>query len=154
MLHENTTEFCSQFVSGAKSFANARYECLAVAWSILKFKKYVYGVHFVVQSDHQPLSILKSSDSTSGRQTTEVVAEPSTVFVPLEYLRGADKVRADFLSRHFKFSSSLDPRYQNSHGLQITGGHMLQGVPPRIHQRSNKFRSVLHIYYGSIIYLV
>ena len=114
-------------------------ECLAVVWSILKFKKYLYGAHFVVQSDHQPLSILKSSDSTSGRlQRWSLALQPFSF--RFEFLRGIDNVGANFFSRHFKFSSSLDPRYQNLQGLRILGGHMLQGVPPRIHRRTNKVR--------------
>ena len=101
--------------------------------------KNLYGAHFVVQSDHQPLSILKSSDSTSGRLHRWSLALQPFSF-RFEFLRGIDNVGADFFSRHFKFSSSLDPRYQNLQGLQILGGHMLQGVPPGIHQRTNKVR--------------
>ena len=95
-------------------------ECLAVVWSILKFKKYLYGAHFVVQSDHQPLSILKSSESTSGRLQRWSWARQPFPF-RCKYFKGND-ILGDFLWRHFKFSSSLDPRYQNLQGLQILGG--------------------------------
>ena len=96
-------------------------EGLAVVWSILKFKKYLYGASFVVQSDHQPLSILKSSDSTSGRlQRWSLALQPFSF--TFEYIKGQDNVGADFFSRHFNFSSSLVPRYQNLQGLQILGG--------------------------------
>ena len=91
-----------------------------VVWSRLRFKMY-----FVVQSDHQTLSILKSSESTSGRLQRWSWARQPFHF-RFKYFKGND-ILGDFLWRHFKFSSSLDPRYQNLQGLQILGGAYVTG---------------------------
>ena len=56
------------------SHAEVRYptvekECLAITWGIHRFKAYLYGRKFVVQTDHSPLQYLDSMKSKSGRLT-------------------------------------------------------------------------------------
>ena len=58
-------------------------EALAVVWGIGKFHKYLFGSKFILETDHAPLSILKSSDSTSPRlQRWSLALQPYFFYNP------------------------------------------------------------------------
>ena len=42
-----------------KSYAVIEKECLTLVWAVQKFRRYLYGIAFTVETDHQPLSYLK-----------------------------------------------------------------------------------------------
>ncbi|WP_353817132.1 RNase H-like domain-containing protein, partial [Acinetobacter baumannii] len=48
-------------------YATSEKECLGLVWAIQKFQLYLYGTHFTVQVDHQPLSFLAASKSLNSR---------------------------------------------------------------------------------------
>ena len=41
-----------------KNYSQLEKEALAIIFAVRKFHKYIYGRHFVVESDHRPLSFL------------------------------------------------------------------------------------------------
>lgn len=49
--------------------ATIEQELIAIHWSIKHFKHYLYGTHFVVQSDHKPLIYLYNLKETSAKLT-------------------------------------------------------------------------------------
>ena len=81
------------YTSKKLSLAEARYpitkmECLAVVWGIKRFKLYLAGKRFNMQTDHKPLNYLKDGAYQNNR-----------VFrwdIP-----GKDNVGADLWSRTF-----------------------------------------------------
>jgi hypothetical protein len=74
-------------------------ECLALVWGVQKFQKYLYGTHFHVQSDHQPLSFLSSAAQANARvMRWAMLLQPYSFQVT--YLPGNSNNLADFLSRH------------------------------------------------------
>ena len=74
-------------------------EGLAVVWGINKFKKYLMGAKFILETDHAPLSILKTSDTSSPRLQRWSLALQSYDFV-VRYIAGRDCIFSDFLTRH------------------------------------------------------
>ena len=85
-----------------------------VIWSSLKFKRY-----FVVQSDHQTLNILKSSETTLGRPQRWSWARQPFPF-RFKYFRGNDSL-CEFLWRHFRF------RFHWILGIRICRGYKFLG---------------------------
>lgn len=75
-------------------------ECLAVVWGTQKFHKYLYGRHFVLETDHKPLSILKVSDSSSPRLQRWSLALQVYNFT-VQHISGENCLISDWLSRHF-----------------------------------------------------
>ena len=81
-----------------KRYSISEREGLGVVWAIQKFKKYLYGAPFILQSDHKPLTVLRSSDSSSARlQRWSLALQPYSF--RFEYLPGELNVGADYLSR-------------------------------------------------------
>ena len=50
-----------------ESYATVEKECLALVWSIQKFQRYLYGKHFIVETDHQPLLYLNKAKVSNAR---------------------------------------------------------------------------------------
>ena len=55
-------------LSGARvDYSTIEKECLAVLRGIKGFHMYLYGVRFVIQTDHEPLRYLNSAKTTKNR---------------------------------------------------------------------------------------
>ncbi|XP_047480167.1 uncharacterized protein LOC125032798 [Penaeus chinensis] len=50
-----------------KNFATIEKECLSIVWAINKFKTYIYGKEFVLETDQQPLIYLKNMRNSNGK---------------------------------------------------------------------------------------
>ena len=83
---------------GEKNYAVIEKECLSIVWAIEKFKYYLYGREFVIQTDQQPLLYLKNMRNSNGRLMRWSLALQSYSFV-VDYIKGSDNVGADLLSR-------------------------------------------------------
>ena len=93
-------------VFASKKFcpAETRYtiserECLAVVWGINKFKKYLMGAKFTLETDHAPLSILKTSNTSSPRLQRWCLSLQCFDFT-VKYIKGDTCLWSDFLSRN------------------------------------------------------
>jgi hypothetical protein len=42
-------------------------ECLAVVWAIIHFKPYLYGIKFILYTDHQPIKWLMINDKLTSK---------------------------------------------------------------------------------------
>lgn len=97
--HDLPISFASSGFSRADSNKPPIYqELLAIYFGIKHFRPYLFGTHFLVRSDHKPLSFLFSmKDPTSkfARIRSELTAYDFTI----EYIKGKDNVAADALSR-------------------------------------------------------
>jgi hypothetical protein len=82
-----------------KNYSTVEKECLALVWAIQKFQRYLYGVHFTIQSDHQPLAFLASAQQNNARVMRWALLLQQYAF-RVEYLPGKTNLMADFLSRH------------------------------------------------------
>jgi len=73
-------------------------EALAIVWGIGKFKYYIYGQHFILDTDHQPLIYLQRSQNENSRLTRWNLWLQNYHFT-LRSIRGDLNKTADCLSR-------------------------------------------------------
>lgn len=81
-----------------ESYATVEKECLALVWSVQKFQRYLYGKHFVVETDHQPLLYLNKAKVSNARlMRWALLLQPYRFTV--HAIKGSENVGADYLSR-------------------------------------------------------
>jgi len=71
---------------------------MAVVWGIRKFYPFLYGRHFVLESDHHPLRYLDRIRPVSKRLMGWAIELQSHSF-DFKSLKGVDNLGADYLSR-------------------------------------------------------
>ena len=81
-----------------KNYSIIERECLAIVFGIRKFQKYLYGIEFVLQTDHVPLSYIQKCKIESGRIMRWALFLQNYQF-KVEAMKGSDNVCADHLSR-------------------------------------------------------
>ena len=95
-------EYASRTLSKAeKSYATTEKECLAIVWAVHKFRHYLIGAHFLLETDHKPLQWLntaKSSKSHSQRLERWSLELRTFQFSIIHY-PGSTNQPADALSR-------------------------------------------------------
>ena len=80
-----------------KYFTNGK-ECLAIVWGISKFRQYLAGKPFVLQTDHQPLTFLKDAKFRNDRIMRWALALQGYDYT-VKYIPGKESVLADYSSR-------------------------------------------------------
>ncbi|XP_075726234.1 uncharacterized protein LOC142767871 [Rhipicephalus microplus] len=80
------------------SYSTIERECLALVWGIQKFNTYLYGVPFLVQTDHQPLQYIKQAKQLNSRVLRWSLLLQEYQF-RVEHIKGSENVGADYLSR-------------------------------------------------------
>ena len=84
--------------SAERNYSTIEKECLAVVWGIKRFHLYLYGVPFVLQTDHEPLKYMNSAKFANGRLMRWAMFLQSCTF-RVEAIKGSENVGADCLSR-------------------------------------------------------
>ena len=79
-------------------YSTIKKECLALVWGIKGFHMYLYGVHFVLQMDHEPLKYMSSAKFTNNCLMWWAMFLQS-YNMQVEAIKGSDNVGADYLSR-------------------------------------------------------
>ena len=91
--------YASKKLHGAElHYHTIELECLAIVWAIRKFYPYLYGRHFILESDHHPLRYLDRIRPVSKRLMGWALELQSHSF-SFKAIKGADNVGADYLSR-------------------------------------------------------
>ena len=97
----NPVYYASRTLSKAeKNYQNLERECMAAVWGMEKFHYFLYGRHFVLQTDQKPLvSIFKKHmTDVTPRMQRLCIRTWNYDFTP-EYLKGKSNVISDALSR-------------------------------------------------------
>ena len=84
--------------SAEVNYATIEKECLAIVWATGRLYFYLYGRHFVIETDHQPLSYLHRMKTSNGRLTRWSLQLQQFSFT-VRVIAGKENVGADFLSR-------------------------------------------------------
>ena len=81
-----------------KNYSTFEKECLGIIWGKEKFRKYLYGVEFLLETDHKPLSYLHPAKFLNPR-----IMHWAMRLQPYRFriiaIRGQDNLGADYLSR-------------------------------------------------------
>ena len=80
------------------NYSTLERECYGIVWSIEKFKVYLFGREFVLQTDQQPLTYLRTMRNSNPKLTRWALALQPYSF-RIEYIKGCDNTCADLLSR-------------------------------------------------------
>ena len=92
--------YASRKIAGAeKNYSTVELECLAIVWAIQKFQLYLYGKHFTLETDNQPMLFLASSSKLNAKlmRWSLILQQYSFRVV---HIKGSDNHIADYLSRH------------------------------------------------------
>ena len=81
-----------------RRYAVIEKECLSIVWAVEKFKTYLYGKEFILQTDQQPLTYLRNMRNGNNKLMRWSLSLQPYSF-SLDYIKGSDNVGADFLSR-------------------------------------------------------
>ena len=81
-----------------KRYSTIERECLAIVWAVHKFVRFLWGVRFVLQTDHRPLTYLKTSNFKNSRIMRWALSLQEFSFEVLP-VSGRANVFADLLSR-------------------------------------------------------
>lgn len=87
-----------KLLSREQNYSVGEREALAIVWAIQKFHRFLYGRHFVLETDHRPLQYLSTSDQQSPRLMRWSLALQPYRYT-INYVRGEDNFCADYLSR-------------------------------------------------------
>ena len=87
-----------KLISREQNYSVGEREALAIIWAMNKFHRYLYGQHFVLESDHRPLEYLQSSHLKNPRLMRWSLALQAYRYT-VKYIRGSQNVVADYLSR-------------------------------------------------------
>ena len=91
--------YASKKLNGAeKNYATVEKECFATVWGIQRFERYLYGRHFVLETDHQPLQYLQRMKPTNARLMRWALQLQPYSFT-VKVIPGKDNIGADYLSR-------------------------------------------------------
>ncbi|KAL9963057.1 hypothetical protein ACROYT_G032222 [Oculina patagonica] len=94
--------YASKKLSNAeRNYSTIEKECLAIVWGIKRFHLYLYGVRFVLQTDHEPLKYMNSAKFVNSRLMRWTIFLQS-YNLKVEAIKGSDNVGADYLSRVVK----------------------------------------------------
>ena len=81
-----------------KRYSTIERECLAIVWAVHKFVRFLWGVRFVLQTDHRPLTYLRTSNFKNSRIMRWALSLQEFSFEVLP-ISGRANVFADLLSR-------------------------------------------------------
>lgn len=88
------------FTETEQRYANIEREMLAVVYACERFHNYIYGNHFIVESDHKPLEMIKLKNlSAAPPRLQRLLLRLQSYDMTIRYKPGKDMVMADALSR-------------------------------------------------------
>ena len=108
-------EYASMTFSGAqKRYSTTERELAALRWGVKTFKSYLYGVPFVIYTDHRPLLYLQNMKLVDSR-LARTLEDLSDFAFTIKFRPGVENTAADKLSRmpviDGEREDEMDPRW-------------------------------------------
>ena len=91
--------FSTSFTGSQRNWAPVTKEAFALVLAVRHWHVYLSGTEFILRSDHNPLVHLRNQKDPRGK-FGRWIAELEEYNYTVEYIRGKDNVKADFLSRN------------------------------------------------------
>lgn len=91
-----------------KNYSTTEKELLAIVWAIKRFRQYLLGRKFIIQTDHQALKWLKDIKDPSSRLMRWRLRLEEYDY-EIEYKKGKENTAADALSRLYPLTEELPP---------------------------------------------
>ena len=118
--------FASMSFTGSQlNYSTLERELTALRWGIKTFKPFLYGVNFILYTDHQPLVYLHNMKLVCSR-LARIVEELAEFVFEIRYVPGQYNTAADALSRIGVKGESLDG---NDVNYDVPNGLILNGCP-------------------------
>ena len=111
------------FGEAQRRYATVEKELAALRWAVKSFKAFLYGIEFVIRTDHQPLVYLHRMRVVDNR-LARTLADLSEFNFSVEYVPGESNTAADALSRLLIHPSGEDAHHYTTEipcGLEIDG---------------------------------
>lgn len=102
------------FTKGELNKSTIEKEIAAIHFAVKHYKPYIYGTHFLIKTDHKPLTYLFSSKNPSSK-LTRMRLDLEEFNYTVEYIKGSCNVIADALSR----ITSRELKLLNENNAQI-----------------------------------
>jgi len=81
-----------------RNYAAIEKEGLAMVWAVKKLERFLYGNHFILETDHKPLIFINDSKMKNGRIMRWSLALQPYRFT-IRSIKGKENVGADLMSR-------------------------------------------------------
>ncbi|XP_067939845.1 LOW QUALITY PROTEIN: uncharacterized protein [Watersipora subatra] len=81
-----------------RNYSTIEKECLAIVWAVKKYLPYLYGVEFILQTNHQPLTYINRAKYENSR-VMRWALYLQDYRMTVESIKGKDNVEADYMSR-------------------------------------------------------
>ena len=81
-----------------RNYSVIEKECLRIIWGVEKFCKYLYGVEFLLETDHKPLSYMQTTKGLNPR-IMRLAMKLTLYRFRIVAIRGRENLGADYLSR-------------------------------------------------------
>ena len=114
--------------SNEKNYSTSEKECLAIIWSISKFRQYLYGRKFTIITDHSGLQYLMSTKDLTNRLARWSLKLMDFDF-SIKYNKGKNHSDADYLSRNPFLEDQLNETQPNIY--EITDNDSVPRTPMR-----------------------
>lgn len=104
--------FASRKLNKAEmNYATVDREILALVWGIKKFRHYLIGKRFIVETDHNPIKYLQTFKDSHNRRSRWLMSLMEYSF-EIRYIPGSRNVVADGLSRSLANVEEIDLNYK------------------------------------------
>jgi len=102
--HERPIAYISRTLSAAeKNYSQLEKEALAIIFAVKKFHNYIFGRHFIIESDHRPLSFLFGENKRVPQMASSRIQRWALTLAAyrysIKYKAGKQLCNADALSR-------------------------------------------------------
>jgi transposase InsO family protein len=120
LVQRNRIVYCASKVlnMAQRNWSTIERELFAVSWGCKKMRCFVYGIKFVIFTDHKPLvGLLKKKTEVPNTRMQQMMLSASEYDFDLQYLPGTRNVIADYGTRQIKLDEWDKPKEDDPEGL-------------------------------------